>query len=727
MAAADTARLIASLELRDKEFQAAIKRSVGGVGMLEKRIDKIGNIAGRGLSNAARNTERAFVGLGAAAVGAIGASVKVAGDFEAQLNTINTIARTNDAGLKTIGDSVRKLARETGTSLDELTQGYYDLLSAGIKTADAQNVLTAANQLAIGGLASTAETVDLLTTAINTYGGDATKAAQYADVFAKAVERGKVTAAELAQSFAQVGPIAAASGISIRELGAAYARLTASGVPAAEAATQVRSAIVALTRRTSDLEKLEKATGKSYLKIAGKKGLVEALNQLRKDAGKAGIPLIDLLGRVEGLNFTLATTGPNFAAYNADLAAMGDASGTAAEQMAERQKGLNFQLARLKALAKDAGITIGTALIPKLIPLFDKMAKFINAHQGDIQKLGDDLAKGLEDAAVWAGKIDWKTLGDGLRIAAASGKVLIDAFLKAPAWLQGFLITGFAANKFTGGAIGSIIGELGKGLIKGVLGMNAGVVNINAGVVNGAGGAGGVAAASGSKIGALGRVFLIGEAIGLVAAVNGVREGVQAQIAQQAGNLGKQNLVYLAQNPTTAQLTNSLAAIDQGINDLQADPLAVALVSGPALDELKQMRLQTVAAIDRAGHVTERDVQSNERQEALAAQASAKQAAAAAALLGATHGLDATARTQLGGVINQVRASGSNVVSATSAVRAAVGAAAVASREAGRTAAAAIRDKKWQFSVTNVNNNNVSIRDYVVKTSQTNKYGAVAS
>jgi len=36
--------------------------------------------------------------------------------------------------------------------------------------------------------------------------------------------------------------------------------------------------------------------------------------------------------------------------------------------------------------------------------------------------------------------------------------------------------------------VGGIVSELGKGLIRGVLGMNAGVVNINAGVVNGGGG-----------------------------------------------------------------------------------------------------------------------------------------------------------------------------------------------------------------------------------------------
>ena len=52
-----------------------------------------------------------------------------------------------------------------------------------------------------------------------------------------------------------------------------------------------------------------------------------------------------------------------------------------------------------------------------------------------------------------------------------------------PDWAQAFLIGGFAVTKLP--VIGSIVSELGKGLIKGVLGMTAGVVNIKAGVVNG--------------------------------------------------------------------------------------------------------------------------------------------------------------------------------------------------------------------------------------------------
>jgi len=486
----ETAELAVKLKLEDRQFASSLSKDEAGLKKLNATVGKTGgafsavarNIGGfqanmgraignlnKGVSTAAANIQKlAFVG-GALAVGGGIAAVKWAGDFEAQLRTINTIARETPEGLSRIGDSIREIARTTGTPLEELTQGYYDLLSAGIKAADAQNVLTNANKLAIGGLASAAETVDLLTTAINVYGGDASQAARFTDEFAKAIERGKVTAADLAGSYAQVAPLAKSLNIENKELAAGYARLTAAGTPAAEAATQMASAMTALLKKTPDLEKLEKQTKKNYAAIAGSQGLNVALEMMRTDADKAGIELVDLVGRKEALLYILQTTGPNLKAYNADLAAMGNAAGTAAAQMAERQQGLNFQLSILKANIKDAGITIGTALIPKLIPLFEKFNAFIQGNQEGIKRFGADLADAFSKVAQWIGKLDFKQIGDSLKIAATFGRALIQAFLSAPQWLQTAVVTGWGLNKLTGGAVQNIMADLTKAVIGGVL------------------------------------------------------------------------------------------------------------------------------------------------------------------------------------------------------------------------------------------------------------------
>jgi hypothetical protein len=172
---------------------------------------------------------------------------------------------------------------------------------------------------------------------------------------------------------------------------------------------------------------------------------------------------------------------------------MGDAGGTAAAQMAERQKGLNFQLAKLKSLAKDAGITIGTALLPKLTPVVEELNKLITGHQGDISAFGEQLAAAFTPENVINGiHAITDAVGpmiDLLKIAAAPVKAIVDAFLKLPKEVQTVLVGAFAVNKLTGGlvtnAAGGIIEAIGKGLLGGI---KAPLVNVTGGVVNVGGG-----------------------------------------------------------------------------------------------------------------------------------------------------------------------------------------------------------------------------------------------
>jgi TP901 family phage tail tape measure protein len=464
-------------------------RTLKGV---NSEVNKLGKHATRGIGQATDTLKTLGTVAGGVAVAGLAASVKAAADFESQMNTINTVAAKTPEELAKIGDGIRQIAKDTGTPLEELTQGFYDLVSAGVAADQAQRTLAASNRLAIGGLATAAEGVDLITTALNGFGVAAKdqgrRADEFADIFAKAIERGKVTAADLAATFAQVGPIAHAQGIEIREIAAGYAQLTAKGVPAAEAATQMRAAMISLVRTTGPLEKLQKKTGHVYSAIASKKGLVAAFEQLRKDAAKAGVPLIDLVGRQEALQFAINTTGKELPGYNANLEAMGEATGTAARQMGERQKGLNAELSKLGALARDAGITIGEKLLPKLTPLAERVVNFLNTHQADISAFGDKIASGFDKAAQFAEKIDWKAIGSGLQTGAEWAGKLIDFFNTMPDDVKSTIVALAGLNKLSGGAISGVVGELGKGLIKGVLGMTAGVVNIKAGVVTGVGG-----------------------------------------------------------------------------------------------------------------------------------------------------------------------------------------------------------------------------------------------
>ncbi|HEY6012779.1 MAG TPA: phage tail tape measure protein, partial [Candidatus Limnocylindrales bacterium] len=459
-----------------------VNRKLKGV---DKTLNSIGARAHKGIGTAASNLVRLGEAAAVGVAGGLAYAVKQAGDFEASMNTIATIVDRSQ--LPQIGQEIRGIARETGTGVDELSAAYYDLVSAGVKAADATSVLTNATHLAIGGLGTTTETVDLLTTAMNAYGLTADGVTKATDMFAQAIADGKVKASEIAGTFSHVAALAKAFGVGIDQVAASYAFLTAQGVDASSVTTEFARAIQDITKPTGKaaqaIKQLQKDYHLNFQKMLKEKGLVPTLEAMRVAAEKAGIPFQQLFGRKEGFLFALQTTGPAFAGFQAELAKIKDSAGEANAQFAERQQGLNFQLARLKALAVDAAITIGSTLLPKITPLVEKLNALISGHQGDIAKFGDEIASAFDKIAAYADRIPWGAIGDGLKTAGFWAGKLFDVFTSLPPQAQATLVALAGLNKLSGGAISGIVGELGKGLIKGVLGMNAGVVNIKAAVV----------------------------------------------------------------------------------------------------------------------------------------------------------------------------------------------------------------------------------------------------
>lgn len=321
----------------------------------------------------------AAIATGALAVAGLGLSVRAAADFQEQMAIINTIAHQTPEELARTGESIRAMAVATGTPLADLTKAFYDLLSAGVPASEAMGVLGQATTLAIGGLATTTQTVDLLTTAINAYHLDAQGAATATDQFALAVQNGKVTADQIAATFAEIAPIAKTAGIGIDEIAAGYAHFTANGVPAAEFTTQMNRAIVELLKPGKDLLDLQEATGKNFAEIASERGLVVALQEMRVAAEQNGVPFQDLFGRLEGYKFALQTTGPEFAAYTSQLSGMHDATGTAAAQAAERMGTFERQTAILGASINSAAISIGNALLPAITSIVESVSGAVTA------------------------------------------------------------------------------------------------------------------------------------------------------------------------------------------------------------------------------------------------------------------------------------------------------------------------------------------------------------
>ncbi len=161
---------------------------------------------------------------------------------------------------------------------------------------------------------------------------------------------------------------------------------------------------------------------------------------------------------------------------------------------------------RALSILADVSEDARKALAEGFLPVIERVATMLStqlakpATMANIREFGQGLARGLDSLISVAERLPWGSIADAMKLAGAGAKAALEVFTAMPPWVQTAILTGWGLNKLSGGALTGIVGELGKGLIKGVLGMNAGVVNINAGVVNGGGGLPGPAAGGGGGV-----------------------------------------------------------------------------------------------------------------------------------------------------------------------------------------------------------------------------------
>ena len=91
--------------------------------------------------------------------------------FEKQMAEIETLLTGVDEVMKdelTVG--VVSLSKEFGFAVKDLTRGLYDIISATVPAGQAIDFLRIATKASIAGLATVAESVDILTSLYNAYG-----------------------------------------------------------------------------------------------------------------------------------------------------------------------------------------------------------------------------------------------------------------------------------------------------------------------------------------------------------------------------------------------------------------------------------------------------------------------------------------------------------------------------------------------------------------------------
>lgn len=190
------------------------------------------------------NTMSKVGGATVAAAAGIGiASLKMAGDFQANMTKLVTSAGETEGGLKTVSNGVLNLATQTGTSTKQLSDGMYMVESAGFHGANGLKVLKAAAEGARAEGAPLKDMANAVTSALKSYNLGANDATKMTNEMVAAVGHGKTTMSEFSGSLSTVLPIAASAHISFDQVSGAIATMTNHGTSAQEATQELANTI----------------------------------------------------------------------------------------------------------------------------------------------------------------------------------------------------------------------------------------------------------------------------------------------------------------------------------------------------------------------------------------------------------------------------------------------------------------------------------------------------
>lgn len=317
------------------------------------------------------------------------ACASAAASFENAMAKVATLADTSAISLEEIQSQIITLSGQTGRSAEAIAEATYSAISAGVDTASAVEFVSKATRLASGGFTEAETAVDVLTTALNAYGLSVAEAERVSDILITTQNLGKTTVDELANSVGKVIPLAAAYGVEMDNLCAAYAVLTANGVATAEAGTYLKAMLNELGNSGSTVAGvLQDQTGKSFASLmAGGASLGDVLAILGKSVDGNATAFNELWSSTEAGVGALSIFGSGADNFNGVLGAMRSSAGATATAYTTMAETTEFAQQRMSTALDNLKIAIGTQLNPALEKLYDAgehafawAANFVEEH-----------------------------------------------------------------------------------------------------------------------------------------------------------------------------------------------------------------------------------------------------------------------------------------------------------------------------------------------------------
>ena len=348
-----------------------------------------------------------------------------------EIKSLGTIV--DDTELNKVRDTIVDIANKYGTDLKQQTEAFYTTVSNGIRdTAQATEVIDAANKLSLAGLGDVNKSTTLITDALNVLNpvlgenqARTISASEAADLLFNAVNFGKIRVDELTSSLGKLIPLGSTLGISLEEMTAALASLTTQGLTTRERTVQLQGVFNQLIKQQDKLKEI----GLPISEIK-KLGFPEYMNRLEKATRGSIGAIADIFTNIRALQGVIGLTGNGLERYNKTLEDFRKSNNASATAAAELEKSLDFQRKVIEntydSLQAKNGSFWGK--------LFNDTKRWSNQVAAFFQGFGSEYSKVL----LLSGSIEelQKKLSIAKGNASRAGGGLLGGALKSPALLD---------------------------------------------------------------------------------------------------------------------------------------------------------------------------------------------------------------------------------------------------------------------------------------------------
>lgn len=357
---------------RLKEVNEQLKFGKASIEEYTEKVQKAGEKVKNAGSGMTKTVTAPILAAGAA-------SAKMAMDFEDSMAKVSTIADATEVPMDEMQKAILNLSNQTGISSEEIAQNIYDSISAGQKTGDAVNFVSNSTKLAKAGFADAGAALDVLTTIMNAYGLKASEVTNVSDMLIQTQNLGKTTVADLASSMGKVIPTANAYGVSLDELCAGYAIMTANGVATAESTTYMNGMLNELGKSGTNVsETLKEKTGKTFKELMDSgMSLSDVLKIISDAAAENDKSFGDMWSSSEAGKAGMILLGDSAENFNGVLEQMQNSTG-ATNTAFEKLNTNSTKIKKATNELKNDAIDLGTTLMEELAPIIENIAEKIS-------------------------------------------------------------------------------------------------------------------------------------------------------------------------------------------------------------------------------------------------------------------------------------------------------------------------------------------------------------